>query len=57
MIQCISLIDIRTTFADHDTKLDFPISLFRAARDDNIIIRANYRGRPFVENNGFRGHI
>ena len=51
MVHRVCLVDIGARFADDDTQFNLPICFGRSARNLNVIIRANYRRRPFVENN------
>ena len=56
MIERLRLGDIFGGLADHHPELDFPIGLFRAARNANIVVRANDGRRGFHEDYWFRRH-
>ncbi|MCY1243382.1 hypothetical protein D9M72_563950 [compost metagenome] len=43
--------------ADDDTELHFPVGLFRAARNDQVVVRADDRRRRLHEDDRFGGNL
>jgi len=54
-VQRLLRLNISTLFANHDTKLDFPINLLRILRDGEIVIRPGQRSRSFEKDNASLG--
>ncbi|MNE40457.1 hypothetical protein D3C80_1344780 [compost metagenome] len=54
MVQGVGLFDVGGALADDDAKLDFPIGLLRATRDDNGVVRARQAGDGLGEDHGLR---